>query len=262
MTKTSSIQNQVFPFGEPLKVLTQQDRIPKKVFVLGVYASAVHAKWFSPEGKLLCQALAVASEPCIFWTGEGATEIVVRISIPPEAGYLKPADEKLNGSSGRALDELYLSPLRYSRNNAWLCDLVPYSCQNADQTRAIMRAYNPIKATFRLPDVTILSVSAILADESRRNEILQELAESQATTIILLGDAPIKWFLSHVSDCKKKRLADFGKDTYGTAIKATIMDKEYSILPLVHPRQATGLGPNSKEWQDIHSYWLRKLTEK
>jgi hypothetical protein len=204
----------------------------------------------------------VASEPCIFWTGDKdeAERIIAGIPIPKEAGYLKPADEKLNGSSGRTLDERYLSPLGYSRNDAWLCDLVPYSCQNAAQTRAIARAYE--KATCRLPDVTIPPVPAILADQNRRDEILQELAESQATTIILLGDNPIKWFLSHVSDCKKKRLADFGKDTYGTAIKATIMDKEYSVLPLVHPRQAAGLGPNSKEWQGIHSDWLRKLTEK
>jgi hypothetical protein len=147
--------------------------------------------------------------------------------------------------------------LGYSRNDAWLCDLVPYSCQNAAQTRAIARAYE--KAACHLPDVTIPPVPAILADQSRRNEILQELAESQATTIILLGDNPIKWFLSHISDCKKKRLADFGKDTYGMAIKATIMDKEYSVLPLVHPRQAAGLGQNSKEWQGIHSDWLSKL---
>ena len=34
-----------FPFGEELKPLRQQDRTPKKVFVLGVYASAVHARW-------------------------------------------------------------------------------------------------------------------------------------------------------------------------------------------------------------------------
>lgn len=34
-----------FPFGEELKPVLQQDRTPKKVFVLGVYASAVHARW-------------------------------------------------------------------------------------------------------------------------------------------------------------------------------------------------------------------------
>lgn len=34
-----------YPFGETVYPLVQQDRTPKKVFVLGVYASAVHARW-------------------------------------------------------------------------------------------------------------------------------------------------------------------------------------------------------------------------
>ena len=34
-----------YPFGQELKKVIQQDRTPKKVFVLGVYASAVHARW-------------------------------------------------------------------------------------------------------------------------------------------------------------------------------------------------------------------------
>ena len=35
----------VFPFGELVRVVQQQDCRPKKAFVLGVYASAVHACW-------------------------------------------------------------------------------------------------------------------------------------------------------------------------------------------------------------------------
>ena len=52
-----------FPFGEELKPLKQQDRTPKKVFVLGVYASAVHARWSLGPRKedLMCAAMAVAS---------------------------------------------------------------------------------------------------------------------------------------------------------------------------------------------------------
>ena len=69
---SETVPNAQFPFGEPLRILRQQDRTPKKVFVLGVYASAVHAIWYSPEGKILCKALAVASEPEIFWNGENA----------------------------------------------------------------------------------------------------------------------------------------------------------------------------------------------
>jgi hypothetical protein len=261
MTEAASITTPVFPFGEPLRVVTQQDRTPKKVFVLGVYASAVHAKWVSPEGKLISRALAVASEPCVFWNGDTneAEEIISRIRIPQEAGYLQAADKQYNGPSGRAMDELYLSPLGYSRNETWHCDLVPYSCQNPNQADAIERAYNPVKAAYNLPDVTIPRPPATPADEKRREEILRELAESQAATIILLGDDPIQWFLSPVSGCSQQRLADFGKDAYGTTITTTIAGKVYSVLPLVHPRQAAGLGSNTQEWQDIHRNWLNKL---
>ena len=58
-----------YPFGEYVQSLVQEDRTPKKVFVLGVYASAVHAKW-KRNGTIVCQALAVASEPRIFWDGD------------------------------------------------------------------------------------------------------------------------------------------------------------------------------------------------
>ena len=55
----------LFPFGQKLHPLIQADKSPKKIFVLGVYASAVHARWKS-DGRIICQALAVASEPRIF----------------------------------------------------------------------------------------------------------------------------------------------------------------------------------------------------
>jgi len=79
-----------YPFGQKVKALVQQDRTPKKVFVLGVYASAVHARW-KKDGKTVCTALAVASEPRIFWDGniEEAKEIISSISIPKEVGTLE-----------------------------------------------------------------------------------------------------------------------------------------------------------------------------
>jgi hypothetical protein len=40
----------IFPFGQPLRPVVQADRTPKKLFILGVYASAVHAR--RPERPL------------------------------------------------------------------------------------------------------------------------------------------------------------------------------------------------------------------
>ena len=65
-----------FPFGEKVRKVAQEDRTPKEVFVLGVYASAVHARWVDADGKTVVKALAVASEPYIFWRGEGAYVIL------------------------------------------------------------------------------------------------------------------------------------------------------------------------------------------
>ena len=75
-----------YPFGEEVHRLVQQDRTPKKVFVLGVYASAVHARW-KKGNEIICQAIAVASEPRIFWDGnkEEAKEIIGRINHSSEA---------------------------------------------------------------------------------------------------------------------------------------------------------------------------------
>lgn len=115
-----------YPFGEPLHPVIQQDKTPKSVFVLGVYASTVHALW-RKGNKIICRALAVASEPRIFWDGnpEEAKENISRIHIPEELGTLEPAASHLNGPSAKVLDEQILAPLGYTRDDAWLCDLLP-----------------------------------------------------------------------------------------------------------------------------------------
>jgi hypothetical protein len=96
-----------FPFGARLREVVQHDRGPKRVFVLGVYASAVHAKWIGPDGRQLVRALAVASEPTIFWDGSGAEEIVSTVNVPPPAGRLEPADAVFNGRPVAAWIEIF-----------------------------------------------------------------------------------------------------------------------------------------------------------
>lgn len=121
---------ETFPFGMPIEPLVQADRAPKRVFLLGVYASAVHARWVSESDKTIINALGVASEPEIFWRGDGAAEIISGIPVPEGAGTLKPAGPHLNGPSGKALDDLFLAPLGIDRTDAWLCDLLPLSRKN------------------------------------------------------------------------------------------------------------------------------------
>jgi hypothetical protein len=242
-----------FPFGEPIRKVQQKDQRAKRVFVLGVYASAVHAEWVDPSGKQVIRAVAVASEPEIFWCGENAEAIVRRVPIPAAVGRLKPAASHYNGPSGRALDGLFLKPLKIDRDDAWLSDLVPYSCMNRHQRSALREYYDPLVGKNLVPEASWPLVPTRLADDCRRREILDEIVESNAQTIVLLGDQPIRWFLSHF-DNRWHSLADFGKarESYGRLHPVELAGKEFNVLPLVHPRQAAGLGRSNPEWRSLH----------
>lgn len=249
-----------FPFGQPVRKLVQQDRTPKRVFVLGKYASAVHARWEKNDGGVV-QALAVASEPYIFWRGEGAAEIINKIDIPKGLGRLKPADSNKNGPSGIALDEFILKPVGMSRLDVWLCDLVPYSLMNSRQEKAIQSHYLPICNKINLPPAAVPPESDFYVSDERRIEIANEIKESKAEVLITLGDAPLEWFLSYFNITGRKRLADYGESEslYGRTHIVTINSKPMRVLPLVHPRQAGRLGAYSKNWYRLHNIWIKNI---
>ena len=252
-----------FPFGQIVQEVVQTDRAPKHIFVLGVYASAVHACWLNPVGKQVVAALAIASEPYIFWRGEKAESIIQQSAIPSELGELTPARQDFNGPSGIALDNMILNPLGLDRQQVWLCDLVPHSCVNSSQARAIEREYYPAAAQYKLDRPTVPPVPRRLTDENRRNAILSEFTESQANVLVLLGDKPIQWFLSFF-DTRWSNLSDFGRDSqlYGKLHPVKLAGKEIMILPLAHPRQIAKLGPSSTVWFEIHRTWQKQSAGK
>ena len=248
----------VFPFGQKLHKVIQTDRSPKKAFVLGVYASAVHARCIDKGGNQMVAALAVASEPEIFWTGHDAQKQLDKIKIPVELGKLVLPGSNLNGPSGKALDELYLKPLGLNRTDTWLCDLIPETRINPNQKNAINRYYNPIRQEYNLPEVTIPEFHhSELNSIERCQEILEEFFTSQAETLILLGDLPIKHFLNHFVDTKFEGLSSFGSDseTYGRSHELKISGKVINVIPLCHPRQAQRLGVSSIQWFELHQNW-------
>ena len=253
-----------FPFGEKLRKVEQKDRSPKKVFVLGVYASAVHARWLDRNGRQKVLAMAVASEPEIFWKGENAAEIIERISIPAELGRLVvPGNASMNGPSGKALDDLYLNPLGYDREDAWLCDLLPESRVNERQREALDKNYTPdIISKFGLKQASIPDFNKSELDSvQRRNEILSELEASKAESLILLGDLPIQWFLKFYSNTKHRKLSDFGNtpESYGCTNVMVLNGKSHNVIPLCHPRQAGQLGTSSTVWGQLHRNWIKML---
>lgn len=247
-----------FPFGQSVKKVEQAERSPKKYFVLGVYASAVHAQWIGGDGKIKVKALAVASEPEIFWQGdrERGGHIISQIAVPKGLGRLELAENRLNGPSGIELDKSYLSPLNITREEVWLCDLLPFARLNDGQRKAINREYEPLREKHGLPEVTLGKVPTCFADVGRVQEILEEVRQSQAKKIILLGDIPIKEFI-HRFDKRFARLSDFGE--YGNWHNVELDGKGFDVLPLAHPRQTGKLGRSSRHWYEAHQGWIKKM---
>lgn len=249
-----------FPFGQALHPLIQEDRSPKKVFVLGVYASAVHARWKNENG-IVCQALAVASEPRIFWDGDPdeAQAIIDQIQLPPELGYLEPAGRQLNGPSAKVLDENILAPLGFTRKDAWLCDLLPETRLNPSQVKALRDKYEPLIASHGLNPVTIPKRPTSFCNRARSEEITSELLESGADLLVLLGDIPIKEYLRRVADVPYASLQEYADlYGYGSPTPVTIGGKALQVLPLAHPRQIGALGAHSEKWCQMHREWEEK----
>ena len=246
-----------FPFGNKLVPLRQEDKSHKKVFVLGVYASAVHARWIK-DSKVICQALAVASEPRIFWDGnpEEAKKIIDAVAIPEELGRLEPASRQLNGPSAKVLDKNILEPLGFCRNDAWLCDCLPETRINASQAKVIAERYNPLIEQYGLNPVTIPNRPSVFCDKERSREITDELLQSSAELLVLLGDIPIAQYLKNVADVPYSSLGEYvDLYGYGNMTEITIGGKRIQVLPLAHPRQIGALGAHSERWNLAHGEW-------
>lgn len=246
-----------YPFGQTVQPLRQEDQSPKKVFVLGVYASAVHARW-KKDGKIICQALAVASEPRIFWDGnpDEAKEIITGVQMPAALGVLEPAGRQLNGPSAKVLDEHILAPLGYTRADAWLCDCLPETRLNPGQVKAIREKYEPLMAEYGLNPVTVPLRPAAFCDQQRSVEITEELMTSEAELLVLLGDIPVAQYLQKVADVPYSTLGEYvDLYGYGNPTETTIGGRKINVLPLAHPRQIGALGAHSAHWHQAHKAW-------
>jgi hypothetical protein len=250
-----------FPFGSPLRTLRQDPIASPAVFVLGVYASAVHARWLNLDGTTRVAALAVASEPEIFWRGEGAERIIGAIPVPPAAGRLVMPAGRMNGPSGVALDRLYLTPLGLDRERAWLCDLLPESRLNPNQLAAVAERYAPLAARLGLPVASVPPAPSRFASRDRAEEIAQEFLASGARTLITLGDAPLREFVHALGLSEHASLAAFGvsPEEYGQRHAFKVDGRAFDLLPLAHPRQAARLGAHSQLFASLHERWVERL---
>lgn len=245
-----------FPFGAPLVPAAAKPPSKKvKAFVVGVYSSAVHARWVSAQGRTICKALAVAPEPWSFWDGTGADEIVAAANqeVPSGAGSLVPADKAFNGPSGLALDRLFVRPLGLSRANTWITDLHDLYYLSEGNEAALVKHYAPLVKKGLVPGMNLPGRPASVAPSKAGIERLRKEFElAAAPFVITLGNEPIP----HVFGKESKRLA---LKEYGKVFDAEVFGRRVKGLKLCHPRQAGQLGRSSRAWFEAHRDWVAGL---
>jgi hypothetical protein len=167
-----------------------------------------------------------------------------------------PANKNLNGPSAKVLDDHILKPLCFSRKNSWLCDLLPESRLNSNQLKVIHAQYDPLISEYHLNSVTVPPEDGRFCDAERCSQITNELRKSQAKTLVLLGDIPLRQYLANVAPIDFLSLREYSsKYGYGQKHPGIIDGMHIDIIPLAHPRQIGGLGASNKFWFDKHRNW-------
>lgn len=236
-----------FPFGRPVLPVVPAADDQRRVFVLGVYPSAVHAKWVGADGKQAIRAVAVDNEPEPFWTGADAAERVDAVSaeLPDGAGHLEVAEQ--NGPSGSALAERYLAPLRLNADDCWITDLENRWLANAAQIKALSRSYQPLVDTGLLPPYKLRErTESIGLVEDRVPQLRQEWHDASPDVLITVGAEP----------ARALGLPGPSHQHYGQPTRVTVWDRTVVHLALVHPRQAGGLGDHNSAWAATHQAWV------
>jgi hypothetical protein len=236
----------VLPLWPASRPVTWRQPGPKPVLIIGVYPSAVHARWIGPDAKGI-RALAVADEPEPFWTGDGAetTVATVAATVPAEAGRIELAKGH-NGRSGRALDKLMLEPLALTRDKIRVADIDNRYMANLGQQDAVAHNYVPLVERGILPPATWRPRRAITRVPSDRSPALaDEVAEADPAWIITLGDEPLR----------SLDLEPLTRASYGTPLPAVVLGNNVQLLRLVHTRQQAGHGPSSSDWAEAHRQW-------
>jgi hypothetical protein len=226
-----------FPFGSPIQPVTWRHLGPRPVLIIGVYPSAVHARWLDGDGRTRIRALAVANEPEPFWTGQDAEKhlAAVAATAPAVVGRLVAASGH-NGLSGQALDGSVLVPLGLTRNHVRIADIDNRYMANPAQQQAIDRCYNLLAEKGLVSSVSWRlrrPITKIPADRSP--SLAEELEEAGPDWVITLGSEPLRAL----------GLRRLSADTYGVPVTASLLGRRVRLLRLVHTRQQARHGASS-----------------
>ena len=144
---------------------------------------------------------------------------------------------------------------------------MPESRINPSQHKVITERYNPLIKKLNIEKeltVTVPRVPTVFCDMCRCKEITQEIAQSKAANLVLLGDIPVKQYLNRVvQDVGFTSLSEFqDKQGYGSSTPITIDGIRLNLYVFAHPRQVATLGNYSKYWNEKHRGWEQAMPNK
>lgn len=235
-----------FPFGRLVRPVAPAADGERRVFVLGVYPSAVHPRCVGADGTEAIKAVAIDNEPEPFWTGGDASARVeaVNAELPEGVGRLEAANQ--NGPSGLTLAERYLTPL-------WIG---PWRVLDHRRGEPMAGQHGSGRSPQTLVPATCQPGPAPGIHAPRPKEI--GLVADRVPTLRSEWDAATPEVLVTLGAEPAKALGLDGPThtDYGQPTSVTMWDRSVVHLALVHPRQAGGLGDHSSDWAATHQAWI------
>jgi len=258
---TRDVSGNRYPFGQPVGDTSRSPDRAYSTMVVGAYPSALHVHWRPPasSGGRGITALAVADEPEPFWNGQDAAIWVDRWRSavpfdPDEHGSVTPATA--NGTSGRALDEHYLTPLGLERTDCWITDcLTTYRASTAGQAAVAERfsrwAEEAGVDAGHVPGHP--TEGAIVREALARHgeRLIEEFDQTAPERVITLGNAALR-VMSELLEVEGLP-GQLEPETYGRSLLVDARGTDVEWLPLAHPGAVDKLA----RWKDVHGRWER-----
>lgn len=276
----TDLQSDVFPFGavsrrRPPRVPTGETR----VFVLGVYPSALHVRWILPAwaqqefGRTHVSSLAVDVEPKVFWEGADppASTLVQQWEKryfpgddPNTFGTVQPGH---NGSSGFNVANEILAKFGWRLDDVWLTDasnrfyVKKGPGKKPGQADVIHTVYNPFAQQVGLPQASLpprptpaALVGTAVKEEGSR--LVQEWLQATAPILITLGEEArqVAAALAEDSEGPPRQPLRSHDPQYGHPGRIAIAGHDARWMALTHP------GNRSQTWTSARQAWQRWAT--
>lgn len=248
-----------FLFGQPVLSTKPSADGRRSVFVLGAYPSALHVRWFGPDGNPcipLIKAVAVDNEPEPFWDGNDERERVERwaaiVSFCDDWGHVEPCGH-LNGSSGKWVQRRVLDALGVPRGDCWITDCLDtyHESDGAAQRRSsepmasVVRSLGVPEGCHRGHPSESEIVRFALAEH--RDRLIMELDVARPECVVTLGNAALRVF-GDLAGPASPAIKTLSVDSYGSPLGITVSGQSVVWLPLAHPASPA-------IYQTAHTAW-------